>query len=284
MTPPAMHISEQRSSIGDYSLHQLTLSPHNPVRGSLIFFHGQGDYIDRYPSILAPFVQAGYQCILTDLPGHGRSPGPRGHIPSIAFVRELFNATLAPLSGPLMIAGHSMGGLLALHFFLESPARFSAAWFSSPLLDPMQQAQPWMRTLLPLIAPILPSLTVSTGVRSEDCGDDPSRNATNTKNPSTSTLYHNRISLAWGRTLRDTAAALKDSFPTFPPQIPTLITQGTADPVCPASLLRDRLDKLPQTKITYQEIPAARHEPFTGSTAEAFQSHLQQWISQHLLT
>ncbi len=270
-----MTITEERPIIAGRDLHRLILSPDGEPTGGLIFFHGQGDFIDRYPPILELFVKAGYQCILTDLPGHGRSSGKRGEVPSMELVEEVFQSALAKLSGPLVIAGHSMGGLLALRFLLRHPEKFSAAWFSSPLLDPMRQAKPWMRRLLPFVSKTFPWITVSTGVRSEDCGDDPKRGSED-RNP----LYHSRISLGWGRTLRDTADQVRAQFPKLPSNLPILFTQGSIDPVCPAEILSERLQKLPENQISYQEIPEARHEPFSGSTEEEFLSRLDDWVAK----
>jgi len=272
-----MTITTHQANLTGQKLHRLILSPTGPVKGGLIFFHGQGDYIDKYPDILKPFVEAGYRCLLTDLPGHGRSPGKRGEVPSIEIIEELFQSSLRILPQPTIIAGHSMGGLLALHFLLSYPEKFTAAWISSPLLDPMRQAKPWMRHLLPIISKITPWLTVGTGVQARDCGDDPKRGSEEEK-----PLYHSRISLGWGLDLRNIAEKVSAQFLNFPTELPTLFTQGNIDPICPADILRERLTKLPKNQITYQEIPEALHEPFSGSSQEEFLARLRNWLTQKL--
>ena len=93
-----MRIEVSQVHIQNQTLHRLTLNPEITVRGGLIFFHGQGDFIDRYPSILKGFVDAGYRCILTDMPGHGRSKGKRGVVPSLGFTDELFQDSLSLLA------------------------------------------------------------------------------------------------------------------------------------------------------------------------------------------
>jgi alpha-beta hydrolase superfamily lysophospholipase len=270
-------ITEHHPLIAGHDLHRLILSPAGEPRGSLLFFHGQGDYIDRYPPILESFVKAGFRCLLSDLPGHGRSPGKRGSVPGLVFLEALFKNSLDQLSGPLIIAGHSVGGLVALRFLLRYPQKFAAAWISSPLLDPMGQAKPWMRSSLPVLASLFPWITVSTGVRAEDCGDSTGRGTEDSD-----ALYHSRISLGWGRDLRDAAAEVHHQFPTLPTNLPILFTQGALDPVCPPDILRKRLAKLPANQISCQEIPAARHEPFTGSTEQEFLTHLNLWISSEI--
>lgn len=269
-----MQIEEKEVTLAGYPLHRLVLHPSNTPRGTLIFFHGQGDYIDRYPPLLSIFVEQGFRCILTDLPGHGRSGGRRGSVPGLDFLQKLLESSLKNQPAPHLIAGHSMGGLMALRFFFNAPGRFSAAWFSSPLLDPMGQARPWMRITLPFIAKIFPWIIVDTGVRAEDCTDDLEGRPGEAAEP----LYHSKISIGWGRDLRDAAEQIAEQFQEFPPNTPVLFSQGEIDPICPPSLLRTRLVKLPPNQITYLEIENARHEPFNGSSEDLFRKKLADWV------
>jgi alpha-beta hydrolase superfamily lysophospholipase len=273
-----MKIEEQTIGILGHQLHKLTLHPETSPRGGLIFFHGQGDFIDRYPEILTPFVEAGFQCHLTDLPGHGRSPGKRGHIPHLDIVDQILSSSLEKIDGPVSIAGHSMGGLMTLRYLLTYPSQFQNAWISSPLLDPMHQAKPWMRMTLPFFAPIFPTLTVSTGVKREDCRGD-----TNQVTPSTPQLYHSRISLSWGQTLALVANQVKEQFPKLPTSTKLLFTQGIKDRICPPEILRERLIGITHPSITHQEITEALHEPFFGSTGMDLQKKVAHWLS-HLVS
>jgi len=121
-------------------LHRLIVHPKGEAKGGMIFFHGQGDFVDRYPAILAPFTEAGIRIILTDIPGHGRSPGKRGAVPGWKFIDELTRDSLAKLKQdspelPIGMCGHSMGGMIALRQYLRQPQRYRFAWLSSPLND-----------------------------------------------------------------------------------------------------------------------------------------------------
>ena len=142
----------------------------------------------------------------------------------------------------------------------------------------MRQAAPWMKKLLPIASKILPWITVGTGVRSEDCGDAPGGRATEEKG----VLYHRRISIGWGRELRDVAEEVGEQFPTLPVDIPILFTQGGIDPICPPEILEVHLQKLPTNQFQLELIPDARHEPFSGSTAEYFLARLNHWIENEL--
>ncbi|MDB4784748.1 lysophospholipase [Akkermansiaceae bacterium] len=273
-----MRIEVSQVHIQNQTLHRLTLNPEITVRGGLIFFHGQGDFIDRYPSILKGFVDAGYRCILTDMPGHGRSKGKRGVIPSLGFADELLQDSLSLLEDEIVIAGHSMGGLMAMRFLFQNVNLFEAAWISSPLLDPMLQANRWMKIALPLAAQISPSTTVSTGVSNSDCGDKIDRAETDEDQA----LFHDRISIGWARELRDAAQEVREELAKMAFKKPILFTQGDSDSVCPIQILEDRLKKLPSNQISFKKIKEALHEPFCGSTRGQFLTHLNHWIAHEL--
>jgi alpha-beta hydrolase superfamily lysophospholipase len=273
-----MRIETSKVHIQNQNLHRLTLNPERTIRGGVIFFHGQGDYIDRYPPILEGFVDAGYRCILTDMPGHGRSPGRRGVVPGLSFADELLHDSLSSLEGDIIIGGHSMGGLMALRFLLHNPKLFEAAWISSPLLNPMLQAKPWMKIALPFVAPLFPSATVSTGVSSSDCSHMLDRGETEKDQA----LFHSRISIGWGRDLLHAAEEVRENLTNMALEKPILFTQGDSDSICPIQILEDQLKILSSNQISFKKIKEARHEPFCGSTREDFLRYLNHWINQKL--
>jgi lysophospholipase len=275
-----MTVNTETVGIRGYQLHRLVLHPNETPRGGLVFFHGQGDFIDRYPPLLSPFLEAGYRCILTDLPGHGRSPGKRGHVPGLDFIDELFEESLTHLDGPLVIAGHSMGGLMALRLFLKNPERFQAGWFSAPLLQILERAHPLLARFLPLVARIFPTLTTGTGVTSDQCGDfgdGPRSDA-----PDVDALCHSRISLGWGLELHRASSFVWESMARAPGAIPVLFTQGEDDRVCPPDVLRQLISQSPEASLDLELIPEARHEPFSGTTRDEFLLRLEKWTRKVL--
>lgn len=96
-----MKIDEETLHVFGQRLHHLNLHPETRTRGGLLFFHRQGDFIDRYPDILKPFVDADLKCLLTVLPGDRSSLGKRGYIPQLGFVDQILDASLKKKSrGP----------------------------------------------------------------------------------------------------------------------------------------------------------------------------------------
>jgi alpha-beta hydrolase superfamily lysophospholipase len=49
---------------------------------TVVYVHGHGDHTGRHIGLFERFGRSGIAVFAFDLRGHGRSPGPRGHIDS----------------------------------------------------------------------------------------------------------------------------------------------------------------------------------------------------------
>jgi pimeloyl-ACP methyl ester carboxylesterase len=96
--------------------------PFDPRLPCVVFIHGAQH--EHSVWILQSRYLAHHGCavLALDLPGHGRSDGPAQR--SVEAVAERVAAALAPLASPrLLLAGHSMGSLIALEVARRLPAR-----------------------------------------------------------------------------------------------------------------------------------------------------------------
>ncbi|NOT35702.1 MAG: alpha/beta hydrolase [Candidatus Eisenbacteria bacterium] len=96
-------------------------------RGLIAVVHGIGEHSGRYAALAERLVDRRFTVVALDLPGHGEATGPRGDIPSWSDLRDrivpsMFTLTRGmpgqPPELPLVLLGHSMGGLLALDYTL----------------------------------------------------------------------------------------------------------------------------------------------------------------------
>ncbi|MCC9600792.1 alpha/beta hydrolase [Stieleria sp. JC731] len=93
-------------------------------RGAAILIHGLGDHGGSFRSFAERLLQQGLAVAAIDLPGHGRSKGPRG----VALDFDAIYETLSLLRQTLdrqfgwtshYVIGHSMGGNLAANYAIR---------------------------------------------------------------------------------------------------------------------------------------------------------------------
>lgn len=285
-----MRGESQRLRIGGHLLHRMVMHPEDEVspRAEAIFYHGQGDYAERYLDLLVPFTAHGIRCTVTELPGHGESSGRRGHAGNEALLDQIIGSMISDIEKrgglPYGVMGHSMGGLLAArHLALAGQGLIPSprfAWLSSPLVKPAEGRARFFVLLVRLLALISPSVTFSTRVNRGDRAVDGSDSANESpdnplpKHP----LWHNRISMGWASCLVDFARLVRESIRHAPADVPLLLTQGSEDPVCPPALARKLFEDLPMTQKHYVELEGLLHDPFRGDGADEFYLELGRWL------
>ena len=96
-----------------------------PHRWTFVVVHGLGEHSGRYQHLAEWFAPLGATVYAMDQRGHGLSGGPRGHAPSLnALLDDIDVAVMRARSesgDPVVLVGHSFGGLLAIAYTLRHP-------------------------------------------------------------------------------------------------------------------------------------------------------------------
>lgn len=91
-------------------------------RGVVVMVHGAGEHHGRYEWLAKKWNEHGFDVIMGDLPGQGKTRGRRGHIQSfqqyLDAVEEWLDATREKRL-PILLLGHSMGGLISIRTVME---------------------------------------------------------------------------------------------------------------------------------------------------------------------
>jgi pimeloyl-ACP methyl ester carboxylesterase len=135
---------------------------------AVVLLHGWGASAYTYRRAVLPLADAGFRVLVPDVPGHGLSDKPlereRYSLPRLAdAVREVLDLVGV---GRFAVAGHSMGGGLALHLALGEPARVThLALLGSARLGRVQGISLLRALALGAAAPLYPHLVTRFGVR-----------------------------------------------------------------------------------------------------------------------
>lgn len=112
--------NSQYFTTGDYKIHYRVLDARGEEKGRILFLHGFLGSTYSWESMASEMTQAGYTCVLADLPNFGYST--RENAATVAVPREDLMVELMQSFAPLeswLVAGHSMGGGVAMNIALE---------------------------------------------------------------------------------------------------------------------------------------------------------------------
>ncbi|MEO8155287.1 MAG: lysophospholipase [Rhizobacter sp.] len=187
------------------------------ARGTVLIVHGLGEHIGRYAHVAAHLNGWGWNAVGYDHRGHGRSDGARGRIEKwddlLQDLALVIDAVRKSKPGPLLLLGHSMGGLVAARFVSEGVPRAATPAINFELASPPAgpaSAAPWYRpvdalvmsspaldigmsgfqkALLGVLGSLAPNLAVNNGLMPQWISRDPQVVAAYVSDP----LVHDRI-------------------------------------------------------------------------------------------
>lgn len=162
----------------------------------IVVSHGLGEHSGRYGNLVESLCPLGASLWIPDHRGHGRSQGRRGHVSDFGdYARDLkiLIDRLRSDGMPLLLIGHSMGGLIALSLARRFPESIDGLAVSSPLLGLPKPVPPAMRVLSHTLAVLWPTLSLTNGLDATYISHD--RDIVDTYGADK--LVHNRISARW---------------------------------------------------------------------------------------
>lgn len=142
---------------------------------SVLIVHGLAEHSGRYEHVGAQMASAGLDVHAFDQRGFGGSGGPRASIDRWSQIHDdleerlLAVRTIAP-SRPLVLYGHSLGGLIALGYVLDGRAQPDLLVVSAPAIEANLPLLP--RLAVSVLARVAPNTmlknTFDAGVLSRD--------------------------------------------------------------------------------------------------------------------
>ena len=275
--PPLSTLSTFVASDGDnVAVQDWPLVPEAYLRGVVILVHGLGEHAGRYEALARRLNSWGFAARGYDQYGHGESGGARGGLPTdtrllddLADIVDSTRARMSPAT-PLILLGHSMGGLVAARFVALAMRPVQALVLSSPALDPgLNAVQKLLVALLPKIAP---NLRVGNGLDATLISHDPAVVAAYNADP----LVHDRISGRLARFIAEGGPATVAQAPSW--QVPTLLMYAGADRLVNPAGSRAFAAAAPKQVVSARCFDAFYHEIFNELKAEPVFAELKQWL------
>lgn len=214
-------------------------SDESSMNRCLIVQHGAGEYGGRYTHFAERAVEAGWDVLIPDLRGHGRSGSRRVHLHRFGEYLSDLDAIVAHFDLSPQSTGvfaHSTGALIMARHLQTRPAAFGALVMAAPLLRltvPVPRLKRAVGRLCKVIAP-------GTRFRTTVCPEHTTRNIEVLARRETDPLMQSSVTAGW---FFEVDAALGDvQRDAGRIDVPLLVMQGAADRIVDPTSAADWLE------------------------------------------
>jgi alpha-beta hydrolase superfamily lysophospholipase len=245
---------------------------HDDPRYVALLCHGYGEHVGRYEYVADRLVAHGAIVHGMDHVGHGRSAGERVLVPDFEPVVEDFHVLDLAVRAqnpelPVVLIGHSMGGMIAARYAQLYGESLAALVLSGPVIGS------WA---------VLPQLLAL-----EEIPDTPIDPATLSRDPAVGEAYA-ADPLVWhGPFQRATLEALSATIDVISEAgrlgaVPTLWVHGEDDQLVPIDASRAGIAQTQGDNLTKRTYPGARHEIFNETNKDEVLDDVTAFIDDQI--
>jgi len=246
------------------------------AHGFMLLTHGLGEHTGRYERAASIFAATGLDVVGLDLRGFGGSGGRRGHVDSLDrwlddLAERLAARRLAAEGRPVILFGHSVGGLVALSYAESDRPQPDLLVLSSPALA--DDLPGWKKTVVQAIGRVAPSMTFANGLDGSLLSRDPAIGVDYVADPlnvHSSTAGLARVLLAAQGTATANVTHL---------HVPTLVVHGGDDRLIPPAC-SEVLATVPG--VERRVYPSLRHEMLNEPEGPQVAADIAVWIGAQL--
>lgn len=231
--------------------------PDHEVSRTLMIVHGASEHGARYEHVSRSMLEYGWNVIVGDIRGHGRSQGTAMYVEDfhryvldLETIRQYFG--LEPHQTAIL--GHSMGGLISIRDMQVHPGRASALVVTSPLLRVKFEIPRLMLALGHLAYWVAPRTRFTNRVDSSFTTRNPEALERRLADP----LIHHSVTPAWFFAMRAALRAAWDEAERL--EMPLLFLQAGADQIVDPQFAGPWVQRVGSLDKTYKVYPEHYHE------------------------
>ncbi|HEX8691677.1 MAG TPA: alpha/beta hydrolase [Longimicrobium sp.] len=255
--------------------------PLDRPRAGVLVSHGLGEHGGRYARLARELAPRGLAFAAVDHRGHGRSGGPRAYARRFEqLVDDLERMRRAVVEGPfaglpVLLYGHSFGGLVAIRHLQAHPGAFRAAVLSAPLLGVAVKAPRWKVAASGVLSKLLPALPISNEIDPAELSHDAAYVRSYRDDPLVHGKVTPRLYTEWMEHIAR-ATAEQAKLPR-----PLLFLVPTADTIVDETAVLRFAGALPGD-VTIRRYDGFRHEPHNEVGRERVVEDVAGWVERVL--
>ena len=243
-------------------------------KASALVLHGIAEHSGRYEHVGSALADAGYTTVGYDHHGHGKSGGQRGHVPGFEVFLDDVEDRLAALRDdglPVVMLGHSMGGLIAFRYAVSDRPQPDVLLLSGPALGAVVPA--WQRIAAPILGRIAPRVFIKSEFEPGLLSTDPDVGFAYEADP----LRVKGATARLGHELFEAMQYANEHIDRL--RVPTLVVHGADDPIVPPEFSAPIGDR-PEARRTV--IEGMKHEVLNEPNWEETMEHLVEFADEAL--
>jgi alpha-beta hydrolase superfamily lysophospholipase len=261
-------------------LYWRSFSPPEP-RAHVAIVHGYCEHSGRYREAMERLARAGLAAHAFDYRGHGQSDGRRAHVDRFSDYLDDLDGFLAHVRAradgkPVVLLGHSLGGLICARWAQERAAGVQALALSSPFLG-MAFSPRWLEVKFAGLAEwAIPWLPVPSPLKIEQLTHDPEIQRVTAQDP----LYQRHTTPRW---FKEAMAAQSEAFARAGTlALPCLVMGGSDDPIASPEAIRRFHDRIAAAPKAYRSYPGMLHEILNELDRDRVYVDLLAWIDERI--
>lgn len=233
-------------------------------KGTLLITHGLAEHSECYDELARDLNISKWHVVGYDLRGHGRSEGQRGFVNDfknferdLSIVIDFVAANIHLNKGPLVVFGHSLGGLITTKTILNYDFPLvSGLALSSPAMGLSVTVPAWKHSASEWAHRVFPRLTMFNEIYMDQLIQDPRKQDAYKKDP----LRHDKISPSLYLGMR---AGFEDVYNRASEiKLPMILQIPRKDPVVSSDASIRFYDRVSSSKKTLRIYENSRHEVF----------------------
>lgn len=275
------HVDGTFKGVRDIDIYYQGWIPDGAVKAVLFIVHGVGEYVGRYTNVINYFVPLGYAIYGVDHIGHGKSGGEREMVDRFEDFTDTLRTFYKMVTGwqpgkPIIIYGHSMGGLITSFYLIDHQDDFKAAVISAGAAKVPSNINGFTIAagkILSKVAPRFGMIGLDTNYLSHD------RTVVDTYN-SDPQVFHGKMPVRLSAEMLRAMQRVADEFHKV--TLPLFILHGSGDKLVDLAggeLLYEKAGSKDKTLKIYKDL---YHEIHNEPEREMMFSDLQNWLEKRL--
>jgi len=241
------------------------------TKGHVILVHGLGEHFRRHLSLIKRVEKDGFKIHAFDWPGHGKSPGKRGHA-RIEETLDIIDKIVDDMEEKPFLFGHSLGGLTVLRYVEENPEKVKGVVASSPALESGEDVPVIAQKMISLLSYLFPKKILSDSIDVNKV----TRSEKALKKYEEDDLVQNEMSFALARDLFQHMKIAHENKNRL--NVPALLLVGTEDEITPMEGSKKFVKGLENVKL--KKFEGAFHEIFNDPVyKEEFHQIILGWLN-----